>query len=152
MSKSNQWPPPSIRISKQCFLLVRAMNANQISSSIPLPTQWQEQEVRHIHTPEFTWTLPSNTIFYQTVLKTWTTRNKRWHISLIHKTPIPFQTPLLHTKDILFSEREVRKVGVWNGIPWIQSEKGFRLVLQNTQSVDTLISKKMLEDIDSKRD
>lgn len=52
---------------------------------------------------------------------------------------------MLHSNDILFSEREVRKVGNWNGIPWIQSEKGFRLVVQNKTQFDTLVSKKMLE-------
>lgn len=151
---TSTWPPKQLRLAKHSFLVIRAIKPPsddtaigtiETDSSVPLPTDWQEQEVRLIHTPEYTWSLPSNTLFTQQVLKTWITKDKKWHITLMQKHILPFEYPQLTVKDILFSEKEFRKVGKWNGITWMSSEKGFRLVLNHASQFDTLMKNKMLD-------
>jgi len=51
----------------------------------------------------------------------------------------------MSAKDILFSEKETRKVGSFNGITWIHSEKGFRYVIQTSDQYKALIENKMIE-------
>ena len=143
------WPPKQIKIGKNCFLLIRAIKKIhkgfiETTNEVPIPSKWEEQEIRLIHTSKFTWSLPSNTIYTQQILKTWITENKKWHISLIQKNIFRFEYPKLHSRSILFSEKEIRKVGNIDGITWISSEKGFRYVIMNNSQVKTLLSKKMI--------
>lgn len=146
--------PTSIRFAKQTFAVIRAIDTSErthpnimkSNTSFPIPNDdWQEQEIRLIHTADYTWSIPSNKLFTQQVVKTWTTKDKKWHISLIQKHPIPFIYPQLTTKDILFSEKERRKVGKSNGILWFHSEKGFRYVIKSNDEYQTMLKTKMLD-------
>ena len=74
------------------------------------------------------------------------TKDKKWHITLIQKHILPFEYPQLTIKDIIFSEKEQRKVGKQNGITWMSSEKGFRFVLNHASQFDILKKYKMLDD------
>ena len=58
---------------------------------------------------------------------------------------MPLECPQMSAKDILFSEKETRKVGSFNGITWIHSEKGFRYVIQTSDQYKALIENKMIE-------
>ena len=145
--------PTEVRFPKNTFLLIRAIksptkdqhpNIIETNCDVPLPSKWVEQEVRLIHTADYTWSIPSNTIFTQQVIKTWKTKCGRWHLTLFHKKKMPLECPQISTKDILFSEKENRKVGNYNGITWIHSEKGFRYVIQTSDQYQTLLENKMI--------
>lgn len=138
------WPPKALKFAKNTFLIVRAISSItkqfiHTRNDIPIPSDWEEQEVRFIHTPKFTWSINSNQMFTQKILKMWITKDKLWHISLVQKNDVKFQQPILTSKDILFSEKEVRKVGkLSNGIRWISSEKGFRYIVNQSHQLINL--------------
>jgi hypothetical protein len=66
--------PTEVRFPKNTFLVIRAIKAStkdqhpnviETNCEVPLPSKWVEQEVRLIHTTDYTWSIPSNTIFTQ---------------------------------------------------------------------------------------
>ena len=84
--------PKVVRFPKHTFIVIRAIdttshvehpNCIHAHTKYPLPSKWEEQEIHMIHTADYTWSLPSNSLFTQQVLKTWTTNDKKWHLSLI---------------------------------------------------------------------
>ena len=64
-------------------------------------------------------------------------------MTLVQKKNMPFVYPKIHKKDILFSEKECRKVGNWEGITWIHSEKGLRYIVKSNEQFKVI--SKLLE-------
>lgn len=147
----SKWIPNSIRFPKNSFLMVRRTIPTSFDKSnstfktddkAPFSldkVDYTEKETKLIHTEEFTWAVNNNSFYTMEVLMTWMSPDKKWHATLMQKKPILFKCPMITPSDILFSEREMKKVGTYKNVSWIQSEKGFRYVINNSSQLNDLI-------------